>query len=820
MRREERFMNILGGLDEKYVAMAMPSSCGHSIVGDSGNVIEIKSVEDNIEISKKDLRIYWITRVLGMAAALALVVGGGVWLWKNCDKISVSGNESKGEVTSSTEIATRHDILITPEESVSITVESNIDDGKMIKLVCDETYITEDGKTAFDALNTRIELCDEDGEVLASSRLLTRDNITVWNDDIVIKFSKNNSGGYWGLVFIPLYDGGYMMTPYTATEGGGWIDFDPYNMISVTNPNEISFWQTEEGRVTGIVVNGKDHYSLNDTPICYDDETPYEWLYNGLGASLRLDRDIDDSNRYVSVRIEEFAFGDYEEYNYAVNPSENATVSVRQQGSETILAATPLVTKGYNEEGWKLQYDAKGSFNVITHTLDDGTVLIIVGIPLNKRFSVSMYAYTDGKLELIPNLFFETDMPLEDIKCDPDGTITYNELYKGSNKIKLDTHTLSWSEALSDANKAAINELKFMAGAITGDVDFSLPLDERMNTFLKYQDADIFGANVPSSYNTTVRSVTDGVVQSIGYVYGHDTCIDILDNNGNLWTYCTLQDETYVKEGDRVKAGDKIADTNTGFRLRFNTPQEAETLVNPMTDLYDEKDAVLKSGEILPSDELSEFSTDNTITRRWIGWADEWAQSHNEEYKWYTTGEFLDSLGVEGLKELYCKGKFLSYMTVTDNFSDIDGCNDRTDKAIVSIPVHILNGISQRDYVSSGFDYDSFYSSWVDVFTEEWALTLLNQHPYTFRRYGDELYYQGIAAGGDISLVHTEYELVKQTEDEIEFLSVGYHVKPGEPPVYDPALKDTYERKYIRYRFVKTGDGWRIAYSDTFYSWH
>ena len=77
MRREERFMNILGGLDEKYVAMAMPSSCGHSIVGDSGNVIEIKPVDENIEISKKDLRIYWITRALGMAAALALVVGGG-----------------------------------------------------------------------------------------------------------------------------------------------------------------------------------------------------------------------------------------------------------------------------------------------------------------------------------------------------------------------------------------------------------------------------------------------------------------------------------------------------------------------------------------------------------------------------------------------------------------------------------------------------------------------------------------------------------------------------------------------------------------------
>ena len=105
MRREERFMNILGGLDEKYVALAMPSSCGHSTIGDTGNVVYAQPSEDNTEVSKKDLRIYWITRALGMAAALALVVGGGVWLWKNWDKIAVSGNDRPGEVTTVSDTA-------------------------------------------------------------------------------------------------------------------------------------------------------------------------------------------------------------------------------------------------------------------------------------------------------------------------------------------------------------------------------------------------------------------------------------------------------------------------------------------------------------------------------------------------------------------------------------------------------------------------------------------------------------------------------------------------------------------------------------------
>ena len=105
MRREERFMNILGGLDEKYVALAMPRSCGHGTVGDSGNVTEIKPVEKNIEISRKDLRLYWIPRILGAAAAIALIGTGVFLLWKNWDKIAISGNDRPGEATTVTTVS-------------------------------------------------------------------------------------------------------------------------------------------------------------------------------------------------------------------------------------------------------------------------------------------------------------------------------------------------------------------------------------------------------------------------------------------------------------------------------------------------------------------------------------------------------------------------------------------------------------------------------------------------------------------------------------------------------------------------------------------
>ena len=127
MRREEMFMDILGGLDEKYVSMAMPRSCGHSTVGDTGNVIEIKPVEVSPEVSKKDMRIYWITRALGMAAALALVVGGGVWLWQNWDKIAVKEPDRPGVVTAVSESITTTIAKpdITSETTNDVTVSDN-----------------------------------------------------------------------------------------------------------------------------------------------------------------------------------------------------------------------------------------------------------------------------------------------------------------------------------------------------------------------------------------------------------------------------------------------------------------------------------------------------------------------------------------------------------------------------------------------------------------------------------------------------------------------------------------------------------------------
>ncbi|MBO6300955.1 MAG: hypothetical protein J6N15_00765 [Ruminiclostridium sp.] len=105
MRREELVMDILGGLDDSFIEEAMPRTGKYAVSDSAAAAAPITLVETGTEISKKDLRIYWITRALGMAAVVALIVGAVVLLVQNWDKIAVSGNERPGVVTTVSDTA-------------------------------------------------------------------------------------------------------------------------------------------------------------------------------------------------------------------------------------------------------------------------------------------------------------------------------------------------------------------------------------------------------------------------------------------------------------------------------------------------------------------------------------------------------------------------------------------------------------------------------------------------------------------------------------------------------------------------------------------
>ncbi len=113
MRREELVMDILGGLDDSFIEEAMPRTGKYAVSDSAVAAAPITLVETGTDISKKDLRIYWITRALGMAAVVALIVGAVVLLAQNWDKIAVSGNDRPGVVTSVTNGTVTPDITET-----------------------------------------------------------------------------------------------------------------------------------------------------------------------------------------------------------------------------------------------------------------------------------------------------------------------------------------------------------------------------------------------------------------------------------------------------------------------------------------------------------------------------------------------------------------------------------------------------------------------------------------------------------------------------------------------------------------------------------
>ncbi len=113
MRREELALVILGELDESFIDEAMPKKAAFSAGNDTAGVQHPEMIKEVAEVSKRDVRIYWITRALGMATVVALIVGAVVLLVQNWDKIAVSGNERPGTLTSATEPAESNESIVT-----------------------------------------------------------------------------------------------------------------------------------------------------------------------------------------------------------------------------------------------------------------------------------------------------------------------------------------------------------------------------------------------------------------------------------------------------------------------------------------------------------------------------------------------------------------------------------------------------------------------------------------------------------------------------------------------------------------------------------
>ncbi|MCM1165277.1 MAG: hypothetical protein NC299_05160 [Lachnospiraceae bacterium] len=135
-------------------------------------------------------------------------------------------------------------------------------------------------------------------------------------------------------------------------------------------------------------------------------------------------------------------------------------------------------------------------------------------------------------------------------------------------------------------------------------------------------------------------------------------------------------------------------------------------------------------------------------------------------------------------------------LIVTDK---IKAKKDRAYIAVTVPSVDVVYPASTIRLYETGYSYESFCAAFREVFGERSADNMIMRSKYGFLGCGGQLY---IAEGGgpveEYGLVHTDYELVSSSDDEIVFNTVNYYdyadteLKKEIREPYKPENKDTY----------------------------
>lgn len=169
--------------------------------------------------------------------------------------------------------------------------------------------------------------------------------------------------------------------------------------------------------------------------------------------------------------------------------------------------------------------------------------------------------------------------------------------------------------------------------------------------------------------------------------------------------------------------------------------------------------------------------------------------------------DFLNSLDNDEQKELYFKALSLIHL-----MSDTIGfqVSDSVDNNNVYIKCR-KNGYNYT-FIETGYTFDSLFSVFCEVFTEEAAKKVIDHYPGFYEYNGELWYYIGSSSGNGWE-VRREYELVNQTDTVLEFRRISFQDdfevdEAGQD--YDPDKRDKYIKEYIDFKFVLTDDGWRV----------
>ncbi len=828
MTPEEKLIRAIGDVNDRYLKLAVSYERPSVIRTYSRGSGE---VTDNRLPAPKHQRLISVLTWIAVAAVFALVIALG-FIWGITADGSIETHDPPLTGADISPAVSSDDPAVSqpegddlfPEELHDFVIKSEtVGDrilGEVYLQIVFGTYYENDGVISVVPETGRVEVvAAKTDKVWSTARFVTRDTPTgeiTLDRDIVIKIADYNLPKLGAIICVPIEgEDSYCTTIYQTDDYREYIDYEPNWFYTIKSPDEIRF----EEDVFGFVVHGNEHIGMGFRARKYDDNTPYEWLYKGEpykeGMHLRFDSFISNPDRklleHYDPDVEPFAFApEYVSWEikeiYYDRPAQDRFAFddswIRLKNSDEASAAY----SEFRTENDSNVFSKKGSFNIISRVLDDGKLLVFAGLPGDSGFTVSVFVYDGETLRQFPDLFPHLTDTLESIECDGVNRLKYCDFYSGDCDIMLDFNTLTYRAWLDTANETALELLAEYAGTD----DYALPLDLEKATLVFNGEAFVQGNR--SYYTGDIYSVTDGTVQTVNWIPGHNMYIDILDKNGNLWTYADCGSIANVYEGMEVRAGDKISmNWAGGVQIRFNSPVEPPVLSEPAVN-YDMADIEVE-GTPYDSSELNKFSVDSYL-EKCLGWEAEWSEKSGQENNVVNTGLFIDSLGVPGLKELYYKAYALDRILVTDNFTDLD-CY-KCSGAVVKKP-YPPDPDYKQPFASTGITYESFHEAYSEIFTKDMALNLLNNFNY-FLRYGDELYIVEVSAGGDLSRVHEEYELVRQTEDEIVFRKVHFRVKEGTSDLtYHPELRDTYEKTYITFRFIRENGVWKIAYAPEYH---
>lgn len=173
--------------------------------------------------------------------------------------------------------------------------------------------------------------------------------------------------------------------------------------------------------------------------------------------------------------------------------------------------------------------------------------------------------------------------------------------------------------------------------------------------------------------------------------------------------------------------------------------------------------------------------------------------------------EGLDCPDKEELKDLYRRAHVLSF---NEDSCGVDAMPLPEGTAAYESRAR-LEDKKGNSFVETGFDYDSFYSNYHDVFTEEAAEKILRLYVPGPLSYNGELWLWEIGVSeNQKQFPYEEYEVLNQTDTEIVIKrTVYFGDRSGmeDEFVFDREKTNWYQKEETNCKFVLTDNGWRIG---------